>query len=214
MSYSYDPATIKKWLSEIAPFNRRNMKLEPPHSALLVVDMQNYFVEPGGNIFLKASREILPQIKCLLGAFRKAKLPVIYTRHEHHPDGRDAGAMGWWWKDMIKEGSTESQICSQIAPLPDDKVITKHRYSAFYNTDLEIILRGAGIKDLLIAGVMTNLCCETTAREAFMRDFRVFFLADATASMTEQMHLASLLNLAYGFASITTTEDVLKTIFG
>jgi nicotinamidase-related amidase len=120
--------------------------------------------------------------------------------------------MGWWWNDMIIEGSPESEIHRDLAPLPHEKVILKHRYSAFYHTDLETILRCLKVEDLVICGVMTNLCCESTARDAFYRDFRVFFPADGTASVSEEMHVATLMNLAYGFAVISSVGDIIKQV--
>jgi len=157
---------------------------------------------------------ILPTLKRLIHVFREAGRPVIYTRHVHHPDRLDAGIMEWWWEGMCFEGSPESEIHGDITPLPNEKVILKHRYSAFYNTDLETVLRCLKIEDLVISGIMTNMCCESTARDAYYRDYKVFFLADATGSINEEMHLASLLNLSFGFACVTTadlaTEQLLK----
>ncbi|MGM0401833.1 MAG: isochorismatase family protein, partial [Chloroflexota bacterium] len=94
--------------------------------------------------------------------------------------------------------------------LPQEKVVDKHRYSAFYGTDLQTVLRCLEVEDVVIAGVMTNLCCESTARDAYYRDYRVFFPADATGTVTERMHLASLLNLAFGFAYVTLTSKILE----
>jgi nicotinamidase-related amidase len=91
-------------------------------------------------------------------------------------------------------------------------VILKHRYSAFYNTDLETILRCLKIEDLVISGIMTNMCCESTARDAYYRDYRVFFPADGTGSINEEMHMASLLNLSFGFANITTADSILREL--
>jgi len=84
-------------------------------------------------------------------------------------------------------------------------VVLKHRYSAFHNTDLETVLRCLKVEDVVVSGVMTNMCCESTARDTYYRDCRVFCLANATGSITEEMHLASLLNLAFGFAYVTTS---------
>lgn len=109
---------------------------------------------------------------------------------------------------MCVEGTPESEIHNKLNPQPKEKVILKHRYTAFYNTDLETILRCLKVEDLIITGIMTNMCCESTARDAYYRDYRVFFLADATGSINEEMHLASLLNLAFGFAYIKTTENI------
>jgi nicotinamidase-related amidase len=116
--------------------------------------------------------------------------------------------MAWWWKGKCLEGSPESGVHPELAPLPDEKIVFKHRYSAFYNTDLEIILRCMKVEDIVVSGVMTNMCCESTARDAFYRDYRVFIPADGTGSINEAMHTGSLLNLAFGFAYVTTMDEI------
>lgn len=200
------------WLDRIAPFNTHEMTIHREHSALLVVDMQRFFLEPTSPSFTCGGPAVLPTIKRMVEGFRTAGRPVIYTRHVHHPDGIDAGILGWWWQGMCLEGSAESELHPDIAPLPGEKVVLKHRYSAFYNTDLETVLRCQQIEDLVICGVMTNMCCESTARDAYFRDFRVFFPADASGSINEEMHLASLLNLAFGFAYVTDAARVLRDL--
>lgn len=206
------PQMTRKWLSELTPFRTHQLTLKRECAALLVIDMQNYFIHPDSASYIPAGSAILPNVKKLITSFREAKRPVIYTAHVHQPDGSDVGIMGWWWGDMIREGHPEAEIYSSIAPQPGEKVIKKHRYSAFYNTDLETILRCGKIEDLVICGVMTNLCCESTARDAYYRDYRVFFMADANGAMREEMHTATLVNLAYGFAHIGTSEDILSTL--
>ncbi len=200
------------WLEKIAPFNQHQMQLSKEKAALLVIDMQRFFLDPASPTFTCGGLAILPTIKRLIKVFRKANRPVIYTRHVHHPDRLDAGIMEWWWKGMCLEGSPESEVHDDIAPLPNEKVILKHRYSAFYNTDLETVLRCLKIEDLVVSGIMTNLCCESTARDAYYRDYKVFFLADATGSINEEMHVASLLNLAFGFAFVTTADSVTQRL--
>ncbi len=205
-------ARTQLWLEQIAPFNQHQMQLSKEKSALLVIDMQHFFLNPASPTFTCGGLVILPTLKQLIAAFREAGRPVIYTRHVHHPDRLDAGIMEWWWKGMCLEGSPESEVHSDIAPLPNEKVILKHRYSAFYNTDLEIVLRCLKIEDLVISGIMTNMCCESTARDAYYRDYKVFFLADGTGSINEEMHKASLLNLAFGFAFVTTADWVIQRL--
>jgi nicotinamidase-related amidase len=155
---------------------------------------------------------VLPGCARLIAAFRNASRPVIYTRHVHHPNLSDAGIMGWWWEGMCFEGSPESHVAEELAPLAGEKVILKHRYSSFYNTDLETVLRVWKIEDLALCGIMTNMCVESTARDAYYRDFRVFIPADGTGTINEEMHQASLLNLSFGFASITTVERLLAEV--
>ncbi len=200
----------EEWLKKIEPFNTHRMDLNKEKTALLVIDMQKFFLNPSSKTFTCGGLPIIPNIKDLIQVFRAHKRPVIFTSHIHHPDMIDAGIMGWWWEGMCIEGSEESKICDELKPLPNEKIIYKHRYSAFYNTDLETILRCQKIEDLVITGIMTNMCCESTARDAYFRDYRVFFLADATGSINEEMHMASLLNIAFGFAYITTTEWIME----
>ncbi|MFH1861551.1 MAG: isochorismatase family cysteine hydrolase, partial [bacterium] len=176
------PGRTAHWLKQIEPFQKHHLQLNASASALLVIDMQNFFLEPAAPAFMESGVAILPNVQRLIAAFRQAGRPVIYTTHVHKPDGSDAGIMKWWWREMCREGHSEAQVHTAITPQPHEKVIAKHRYSAFYNTDLETILRCAKIEDLVICGVMTNLCCESTARDAFYRDYRVFFMADATAA--------------------------------
>ena len=202
----------ESWLEKIAPFNQHIMKLNLEKSALLIVDMQNFFLDSHSPTFTCGGVAILPVLKRMAKIFREKNRPIIYTKHVHHPDNLDSGIMGWWWEGMCIEGSPESEIHPDIAPLPSEKVILKHRYSAFYNTDLETILRCMKIEDLVITGTMTNMCCESTARDAYYRDYRVFFLADGTGSINEEMHLASLLNLSFGFAYVTTADRIISDI--
>jgi len=200
------------WLEKIEPFNRHEMQLNKNRSALLVIDMQKFFLDPCSPTFTCGGLAILPTVKQIIQSFREAQRPVIYTCHVHHPEGIDAGIMKWWWQGMCIEGSPESGVIDEIAPLPNEKVIFKHRYSAFYNTDLETVLRCLKIEDLVISGIMTNMCCESTARDAYFRDYRVFFPADGTGTINEEMHLASLLNLAFGFALVTTADRIIEQL--
>ncbi|KPL04040.1 MAG: hypothetical protein AMJ90_02320 [candidate division Zixibacteria bacterium SM23_73_2] len=187
------------------------MKPALSSSALLVIDMQNFFLNPKSQTFTPGGLAIISNVSQLIKAFRKNRLPVIYTAHVHKSQKMDGGLMSWWWEGMVIENTEDAKIHPDLAPLPEEKVVFKHRYSGFYNTDLEITLRCLKITDLVICGIMTNLCCETTAREAFMRDFKVFFLLDATGTVDEELHLATLKNLAFGFAYVTKTEEILSS---
>jgi nicotinamidase-related amidase len=190
------------------------MRLRSAASALLVVDMQRFFLDPALPTFTCGGAAIVPTVKRLVGAFRRAGRPVIFTRHVHHPGDLDSGIMGWWWQGKCLEGSPESEIDPELAAGPGEKVVFKHRYSAFYNTDLETVLRCLKVEDLVVTGVMTNMCCESTARDAYYRDYRVFVPADGTGTINEEMHLASLLNLAYGFALVTTGDAIVAQLDG
>ncbi len=202
----------REWISRIRRYQQHELKLNVDRAALLVIDMQVFFLESQSPTFTCGGLAILPNVGRLVRAFRRAGRPVIFTRHVHHPNKLDAGIMEWWWEGMCLEGSPESEIHPDLKPLPDEKIVLKHRYSAFYNTDLETVLRCLKIEDIVISGVMTNLCCESTARDAYFRDYRVFFLADGTGTVEEEMHEASLMNLAFGFACVTPSQTILDAL--
>ncbi|UCG41968.1 MAG: isochorismatase family protein [candidate division WOR-3 bacterium] len=201
---------VRKWLAQLSQLNR-DVVLDRGRAALLVVDMQRFFFEPAGESAVLVGDVVIPNIRRLAAAFRTAGRPVVYTRHAHK-DRSDMGMLGQWWDDGIIQGTPESEIVPELAPFQGDVVVGKSRYSAFAGTGLDQLLRHRGVSDLVVTGVMTNLCCETTAREAFVRDFRVFFAADGTGTATEQMHQASLLNLAYGFARVESVARLLDSL--
>jgi isochorismate hydrolase len=93
-------------------------------------------------------------------------------------------------------------------------VIVKCRYSAFTGTPLDMVLRSLGVEDLIIGGVMTNLCCETTARDAFNRDFNVFFLGDGTATANQELHASALRNISYGFGRVLAVAEAVQILRG
>ena len=177
-------------------------------SALLVIDMQRYFLEPGADAYLEAGPSIIPNVKKLIARFRDAGQPVIYTRHTHKK-GADLGQMGRWWNNKLPmEGDSQSELIADLEPQSNETVITKTFYSAFEKTGLEQILRDKNIDTVVICGVMTHLCVETTARHAFMLDFQPVVVSDACAAQSIAHHEATLLNLAHGFAHILKTDDV------
>ena len=188
------------YIKQIKDYNIRQAWPLTKKSALLVIDMQCYFTS--------IAQPILGNVISIIECFRANKGKILFTRHGHRDPKTDGGMLGRWWGDLISYGSEEWELIDELHVQAGDTIIDKKRYSAFFNTELDDLLRNAGIEDLVITGVLTNCCCETTARDAFMRDYRVFFVADATAAPAEELHLASLKNLAYGFAYVVTTRDL------
>jgi len=186
--------------------NHANIDFHPSRAALLVLDMQNYFLEPSSHAFIPSASAILPGIQSLIKVFYARRLPVFFSRHLNTPE--DAGMMVSWWRDLILPEGKGSEIISTL-DVTESNVLRKTQYDAFYQTSLESDLRGRGVGELVITGVMTHLCCETTTRSAFMRGFDVFFTINGTATYTEAFHCATLLNLAHGFAVPALVEDIL-----
>jgi isochorismate hydrolase len=175
----------------------------------LVLDMQCYFLEEDSHAFVPSAPAILPGVLKLGEAFRAHGRPVVLTRHVNSPE--DAGQMARWWRDLLSRENPLSELIPELKP-DGGLIIEKGQYDAFHNTDLEGLLKEHGVEQLVICGVMTHLCCETTARAAFVRGFEVFFTVDGTATYNEAFHRASLLNLAHGFAHPVLIEELLESL--
>ncbi len=178
---------------------------EAGSAGLVVLDMQDYFLSEESHAFVPSGIEILPGIETLIDTFQSAGRPVVLTRHVNQVE--DAGMMVVWWRDLITEDNPLSEIAGSLSRY-DLPVIKKGQYDAFHGTDLEGFLRTNDVTQLVITGVMTHLCCETTARSAFVRGFEVFFPADGSAAYNAGFHRATLMNLGHGFANITTIADL------
>lgn len=201
-----------QWIAEVEPYNR-NREISMGQVALIIVDMQNYFLNPSSTAHIPAAEVILPNIVRLISWARHRSIPVIYTRHAHERSAVN-DPMLQFWRDLCYEGTPESELTQALSPAPNEVTLTKSAYSAFRGTDLDDRLRTAGIEEIIIGGVMTNLCCETTARDAFQNGYGVHIPSDATAATTEALHLGSLRALAYGFATITQVTEIIESATG
>ena len=187
------------------------LPFDPARSALLVLDMQRYFLEPESHAFVPSAMAIIPGLAHLSQVYSDHGLPIYFTRHLNTP--QDAGQMATWWRDLIAPDSPSGAIVSDF-DLSSGQVIEKSQYDAFFNSPLEDSLAARQVKQVVIGGVMTHLCCETTARSAFMRGFEVYFLADGTATYNQAFHQASLLNLEHGFATLVRVTEILTALEG
>jgi nicotinamidase-related amidase len=178
-------------------------------TALLAIDMERYFTDPSSHAYVPGSEAVLEGTGRLARAFSERDLPVVFTRHANTPE--NAGMLARWWDDLILEGSPLAALSPAVDPAVGT-VLPKTQYDAFHGTGLEDMLRERRVERLVVAGVVTHLCCETTARSAFVRGFEVTFPVDATASYGEDHHLATLLNLGHGFAALGFVEDVLAAM--
>ena len=188
---------------------RKGLTFQPQRAALLIIDMQKYFLDRRSHAYIPGSPQVLRKVKELAEAFRKRKLPVILTRHVN--TGKNAGLMGLWWDDLITSQGGLSRIDPKLRRL-SSLVVRKTQYDAFHKTPLERLLRGKRVSQLVITGVATHLCCETTARAAFVRGFAVFLPVDATATFGRDYFRASLLNLAHGFAVLTSVKELIHKL--
>ncbi len=182
-----------------------DIELLPEKSALMIIDMQKYFLEPSSHAYIPSAEVILPGVKKLISLYEAKRLPVIFTLHSNTEE--NAGIMGKWWPDLLGEGSPESHLPESLESYGGIR-IEKHQYDAFYDTTLEEILHKKNISQLVICGVMTNICCETTARSAFVRGVEVFFTIDGTATYNEEHHMATIMNLSYACAIPVLLDEI------
>ncbi len=202
----------RDWMCALEPYRTKRFRLDPDRTALLVVDAQRYFLEAGSRGRMPWSGPVVTRIRELQAAFRARGRPVVLTRHAHAPDGSDGGNLAWWWDGLLREGRRSSETLPGLGPLAGEPVVAKRTYSAFLGTDLDAVLRGRGVRDIVIAGVMTDLCVETTAREAFCLGYRVKVVADACSTQDARLQLGALRAMAFGFADVCLAEDVVDEL--
>jgi nicotinamidase-related amidase len=193
-------------LEQIDDYNTHKLVVNPKRAALLVIEMQNVFRTDLNMI----SDKQLQNIHAIVEASEAAGVNVIYVQHNDSSE-ISKSMVDWWNGDKIEHGSEGWKIIDSFNT-SGKTIIDKNQYSAFFKTGLDDLLRKNGIEDVIIVGVMTNCCCETTAREAFMYGYRVFFINDATSTINEDLHLAALKNLSFGFACVQNTQEIISDL--
>ena len=180
--------------------------LDPERTALLVIDMQNAFVAPGAPVEVPAARGIVAPINRLAAELRRRGVPVIWVLHENQPGGGDWDAFFGVFVAPDKRAAAAAALTAgnhfqklwpELKTNAGDVSISKNRYSALIadSSRLKTLLKEKQIDTLLIAGTKTNVCCECTARDAMMLDFKVVMLSDCTAALSDAEHLATLENM-------------------
>ena len=200
-------------------------KVEPGHTALLIVDVQNDFCAEGGAIH-REGRDVsmaaacVPNIERLLEAARAAGVIPVWIRNVYNTGPNWYLSEVWLEQaERKRKGSyTKRPVCEagewngdffKIRPRPDEVIVTKHRYGAFEGTDLDLILRSHNIRTVIMTGVATNVCVETTARQAFLKDYYVVFTNDCTATFSKEQHEAALVNIEQFFGQVVSSAEVM-----
>ena len=197
--------------------------LDPERTALIVIDMQNTFCAPGSPAEVGASRSIVGPINELTRRLRARGVPVVWVLHAN---AHDAGQSDW---DLffeyvvaadVRAATLESlapgrqSVWSELEQTAGDVTIVKNRYSAFArgSSSLERVLRDLGVDTVLIAGTKTNVCCESTARDAMMLDFKVVLLSDCTAALSDDEHRATLETVIQQFGDVLTADESIERL--
>jgi len=198
-------------------------RLDPARTALVAIDMQNTFCAPGAPAEVPAAREIVAPINALTASLRALGVPVIWVLHANE---RVGGKSDWELffdtivADDVREKTMESLIPAKqsvwdgLLTSPADRTVLKNRYSALIpgSSPLERVLRGLGTDTILIAGTKTNVCCESTARDAMMLDFKVVLVEDCCAALSDEEHRSALENIIQQFGDVMTAEEVLARL--
>jgi len=217
------------------PARPENLPIDPAHTALIVVDMQNAYASPGGYLDLAGfdiagAAAVIEKIALLVETARAAGVTVVFFQNGWDADYVEAGGPGSpnWWKSnalktmrerpelqgtLLAKGTWDHALVDRLAPRAGDIVIAKPRYSAFYNTALDSLLRARGIKTLAFCGIATNVCVESTLRDGFFLEYFGVLLEDATHQAGPPfLQAASVYNVETFFGWVANTADFCGTI--
>lgn len=192
---------------------------DPKQSALIVVDMQNGFLREGAScdrlgLPATALQPAIEPCRKLVELARAKAVPVIFTRYIYRADYRDGGFLvsellpGLREEAALAAGTPDAELIDELSPRPEDFVLDKNRPSSFYATPLETWLNGLGVQDLVVCGVTTNCCVETTVRDASQRDYRTWVVRDAVAEYDPRRHDLALESMGMLFAYLTDLETL------
>lgn len=199
-------------------------RLDPARTALLVIDMQNTFCLPGAPGEVPLARAIVPNINRLAARLRPLGVPVIWIVHANTVN---AGRSDWevFFNHVVRNADVRRRMAESLAPErqkvweelrvePGDVTLVKNRYSALAHgaSPLERVLRNLGVDTVLVAGTKTNVCCDSTARDAMMLDFKSVLLADCCAALSDDEHLAALETFIQQFGDVMTADEALERL--
>lgn len=215
----YEPERGPRIREELAMLTTLEEKVDPRWTALLVIDMQNDYLHqdaPGRRSSATDSPGVamLPHLRDLIVAARRAGIFTIYTRNWHIP-ATDSEALMERITRALQHGVERKGLANTwgaewhgVEPREDEYVLNKCRYDAFLGTNLEFLLRARGIRTVLCTGVATNVCVDSTARAAHMRDYYVVLVGDCCASSDQELHQATLRNMERHFGLVVTAEEI------
>ena len=217
------PTTLPAHVVDRIVFRRGRLhgfeKVDPAKTALVVVDMQNVFCAEGSAVEVPISREIVPNINRLARATRETGGTVVWvqmtiSRHEDWSlmlDNLLTPALGERTLAGLLPGSEGQKLWPAMEPAKGDLYIEKNRFSAFLpsSSNIAAVLRARGIEYVIITGTVTNVCCESSARDAAMMDFKTFMISDGNAALADDAHIATLSSFINSFGDVRTTDEMI-----
>ncbi|WP_333495062.1 isochorismatase [Kluyvera sp. CHPC 1.251] len=193
------------------PENKVNWAFEPSRAALLIHDMQEYFLNFWGDDSAMMET-VVANIAALRDFCKKNGIPVYYTAQPKEQSDEDRALLNDMWGPGLTRSPEQQRVIAALAPDTQDTVLVKWRYSAFHRSPLEQMLKETGRNQLIITGVYAHIGCMTTATDAFMRDIKPFFVADALADFSRDEHLMSLKYVAGRSGRVVMTDELLPSV--
>ena len=193
------------------PENKVDWAFEPARAALLIHDMQEYFLNFWGDDS-EMMETVVANIAALRDFCKKNGIPVYYTAQPKEQSDEDRALLNDMWGPGLTRSPEQQRVIAALAPDDADTVLVKWRYSAFHRSPLEQMLKESGRNQLIITGVYAHIGCMTTATDAFMRDIKPFFVADALADFSRDEHLMSLKYVAGRSGRVVMTDELLPSI--
>ncbi len=188
-------------------------RLDAGRTAVVVIDMQRDFLDPGAPVSTPGGLELIPRINRLTARARTLGMPVIFTQEMHRADRSDFGIELEFEPPHCLEGTPGMELAKQLEVVAGDyRILNKRRYDAFLGTDLDTLLRSLRVESLLVAGVCTDICVTSTVQHARNLDFRCYVLRDCVAGTSTERHEAALLCLSHVFGYVVSLADVEKDL--
>jgi nicotinamidase-related amidase len=183
-------------------------------TAMLIIDMQRDFLDPGAPIATPGGLAVIPRINHLTALARALKMPVVFTQEMHRADKSDFGIELEFEPPHCLEGTPGMDLAKDLDVAPSDyRILNKRRYDAFLGTDLETLLRNHRIENLIVTGVCTDICVASTVQHARNLDFRCYIVRDCVAGTSPERHEAALLCLSHVFGYVVTLAEIEKELF-
>lgn len=202
------------------PFEAAAWPLEPGRTVLVNVDLQNDFLHPDGwyaknGIDISHMRRVIEPVKSLVAACRTAGVPVVWTRHGTH--GLEDGGPFMRLRPFLRDGGLRIgtwgyELLAELEPRAEDRFVAKSRLSSFFQTNLELVLRGLGAETVLITGVLTNQCIGATCKDALFRDFEPIVVEEATGTTLPHLHDPAIEMIRVGWGQVNSLADTLAEL--
>lgn len=191
--------------------HERSLHITPRSTAVLVVDMLNEFCKPGGAMVLPGYERLIPPQRSVLDAARQSGSPIVFIVDAHRPNVRQDREFLKRTRHCI-EGTWGAQVIDDLAPRPDDLHVVKRRYSAFFNTDLDLTLKDSQVDTVIVFGVVTNICVRSTVHDAFFHGYQVIVPEDCVAATGPREQESSLYDIATHFGVVSDSASVVDAL--